>query len=75
VNIQTAEPPIREIPALTEDEVCHIQAERHSERAVCGAKYDCEHSDRPWVGETRCPDCGRLLCPECLALGHLGMEP
>lgn len=64
----TVAEPIEKIPALGEDEVCHIA---HDGKGVCGAKLNCStepSGQHPWQGETICKDCGKLVCPECRQL-------
>jgi hypothetical protein len=71
-----------DIVFLGEDEVCHLIEDeywdfwlfRHVIKTVCGAPYDCKTGKRgivlAWAGEEKCPDCYRLVCPECIQHGN-----
>jgi hypothetical protein len=66
----TVAEPIEKIPALGEDEVCHV-ADVDGKKGVCGAPLNCSiepTGSHPWKGETTCTDCGKLVCPECRQL-------
>lgn len=56
------------IPTIGEDEVCHILRGRTLGHTNCGAPYDCADPPSRYEGQEKCPDCGRLVCPECRTL-------
>lgn len=64
--------PDLDVKVLDEDEVCHL-VDRFNVTA-CGARpTDCE-STKDWRGQQICPDCGRLVCPECIQITRKDMQ-
>lgn len=67
---------LSKIPVIGDDEVCHIIYLPTDLRTYCGAPCNCPPVAGggidlpPWTlgGPTTCCDCGRPLCPECMAL-------
>jgi len=52
---------------LGDEDVCHVVNGRRHGSTICGAPYNCVPREAMslWAGQEHCPDCARLVCPEC----------